>query len=121
MAMTDPWPVELRVAKDRKALVVAFDDGKGATLPSELLRCVSPSAEVQGHGPSERKLVPGKRDVAIASVEPVGNYAVRIAFDDGHSTGLYGWTLLAELSADPGTRLAAYRRELASAGLSHEP
>lgn len=118
--MTEPWPVEIRLTRDKRALHVAFDDGREATLPAELLRCESPSAEVQGHGPDERKLVPGKEHVAIASIEPIGNYAIRIAFDDGHGTGIYGWTLLAKLAEDPERRLDAYRRELAAGGLSHE-
>lgn len=117
--MTQPWPVEIRLARDKKALHVAFEDGRSAVLPAELLRCLSPSAEVQGHGPDERKLVPGKADVAVASIEPIGNYAIRLVFDDGHSTGIYGWSLLAELAEEPEARLAAYRDELSGAGLSH--
>ncbi|HMO28717.1 DUF971 domain-containing protein [Enterovirga sp.] len=119
--MSQPWPVEIRLVRDKKALHVAFEDGRAATLPAELLRVESPSAEVQGHGPGERKLVAGKRDVAIASIEPIGNYAVRLVFDDGHSTGIYGWTLLAKLAEDPAARLAGYHRELAAAGLSSAP
>jgi DUF971 family protein len=118
--MKQVWPVEIRLIRDRKALQIAFDDGRDVALPAELLRCESPSAEVQGHGPDERKLVPGKRDVSISSVEPIGNYAVRLVFDDGHSTGIYGWTLLAKLAEDPQGRLERYRRELHEAGLSHE-
>jgi DUF971 family protein len=119
--MTQHWPVEVRLAADRKALRLVYEDGRAANLPAELLRCESPSAEVQGHGPSERKLVPGKRDVAITSIEPIGNYAVRLVFDDGHSTGIYGWTLLAELGEDSEARLTRYRDELRAAKMSHEP
>ena len=119
--MTQPWPVEIRLASDRRSLRIAFDDGRAADLPAELLRCESPSAEVQGHSPSERKLVPGKRDVLIASVEPIGNYAIRLVFGDGHSTGIYGWGYLAEMAGDAAGRLDRYRKELAAAGLSHEP
>lgn len=119
--MTQPWPVEIRLTRDKKALHVAFDDGRQASLPAELLRCESPSAEVQGHGAGEKKLVAGKSDVAIATIEPIGNYAVRLAFDDGHGTGIYGWGLLWEFAGDAGARVARYRRELAEAGLSHLP
>ena len=119
--MTQPWPVEIRLIRDKRALQVRFDDGRTVTLPAELLRVESPSAEVQGHGPSERRLVPGKRDVAIVSVEPIGNYAIRIVFDDGHSTGIYGWPLLMKLGEDPEARLARYHGELAQAGLSPAP
>ena len=116
---TRPWPTEIRLVRDKRALQIAFDDGRAATLPAELLRVESPSAEVQGHGPDERKLVPGKESVAIASIEPIGNYAIRIVFDDGHSTGIYGWTLLAKLAEEPEARLGRYRAELAAGGLSH--
>lgn len=115
------WPTEIRLVTDRRALQLRFEEGDAVTLPAELLRVESPSAEVRGHSPSEKKLVPGKRDVAIAAVEPVGNYAVRLTFDDGHATGIYGWTYLAELGRDPEGMLAEYRETLRAAGLSHEP
>nr|WP_245512942.1 DUF971 domain-containing protein [Enterovirga rhinocerotis] len=118
--VSQPWPTEIRLASDRRSLRVAFDDGRTADLPAELLRCESPSAEVQGHSPSERKLVGGKADVLIASVEPVGNYAVRLVFGDGHSTGIYGWGYLAGMAEDPEGRLQRYRQELQAAGLTHE-
>src|ERR1700758_1821215 len=82
-----PWPTELRLQKDRKTLLVSFDGGQSFALPAEYLRVRSPSAEVQGHSPAERRTVGGKRDVAILELHPVGNYAVRIVFDDLHSTG----------------------------------
>lgn len=116
-----PWPSEIRLGADRRALLVAFADGRSVTLPAELLRVESPSAEVQGHSPSERKLVPGKRDVRITGVEPVGNYAVRLVFDDGHSTGIYAWDYLAKLGEEPEAELRRYRSELAAAGLSPDP
>lgn len=119
--MTQLWPVEIRLIRDKRALQIVFEGGGVAMLPAELLRVESPSAEVQGHGPGERKLVPGKRDVAVASIEPIGNYAIRLVFDDGHSTGIYGWTLLAALADDPEGRLARYHDELAQAGLSPAP
>lgn len=117
--MNEPWPIEIRLISDRTSLQIGFDDGRSAALAAELLRCESPSAEVQGHAADERRLVPGKRDVAIASIEPIGNYAVRLVFDDGHSTGIYAWGLLWKLADDPVGRLDRYRRELAEAGLSH--
>lgn len=115
------WPTELRVAADRQSLQIAFEDGFSGTIPAELLRVRSPSAEVQGHSPSERKTVPGKRHVAIIGVEPVGNYAIRIRFDDMHDSGIYGWPLLRRFAADGATLMAEYEAELAEKGLSREP
>src|SRR3977135_3366060 len=92
-----PWPTELRLHKDRKALPVAFDNGETFQLAAEYLRVRSPSAEVQGHSPDERKTVPGKQNVMILEVRPVGNYAVRLVFDDMHSTGIFSWAYLADL------------------------
>ena len=86
-----PWPTELRLHKDRKTLTVVFDDAEAFDLTAEYLRVSSPSAEVQGHSPNERKTVGGKSQVAILEVNPVGNYAVRLVFDDMHSTGIYSW------------------------------
>ncbi|MDE2182038.1 MAG: DUF971 domain-containing protein [Alphaproteobacteria bacterium] len=102
------WPVELRVAADRKALTVSFDDGGRFALPAEYLRVESPSAEVQGHNPGEKRIVTGKEDVRIDQLEPVGNYAVRITFDDGHNTGLYSWDYLLELGREQQAKWAAY-------------
>jgi DUF971 family protein len=118
---TRPWPTEIRLSKDRRTLTVFFDTGESFALPAELLRVTSPSAEVQGHSPSERKTVPGKRDVGILEVNPVGNYAVRLVFDDMHSTGLYGWDYLHETGRDQAGRMQAYLDELAAKGLSREP
>src|SRR3977135_1996233 len=89
-----PWTTELRLRKDRKALTVAFDNGEAFELSAEYLRVRSPSAEVQGHSPDERKTVAGKRNVSILEVHPIGNYAVRLVFDDMHSTGIYSWDYL---------------------------
>jgi len=97
---TRPWPTELRLAKDKKALTVTFDTGESFALDAEYLRVMSPSAEVQGHSPDERKTQPGKRNVAILEVHPIGNYAVRLVFDDTHSTGIYSWDYLRELGQD---------------------
>lgn len=116
-----PWPTELRVSKDRRTLTVTFDDGAAFALPAEYLRVTSPSAEVQGHSPSERKTVPGKMDVMIIGVEPVGNYAVKLVFDDMHDTGIYGWDYLRRLGEQHAERWSEYLSELAAKGLSREP
>src|SRR3972149_2063788 len=118
---TRPWPTELRLQKDRRALVVAFEDGKSFTLPAEYLRVESPSAEVQGHNPDERKLVPGKREVGIMEIHPVGNYAVRLVFAALHSTGIYSWDYLHQLGREQESRMARYLEELAAKNLSREP
>jgi DUF971 family protein len=117
--MTTP-PDELRVSKDRRTLTVTFPGHAPVALSAEFLRVVSPSAEVQGHSPAERITVPGKIDVAIASMEPVGNYAVRIVFDDTHQTGIYTWTYLHELVHEKDARWQAYLDELAAKGLRRE-
>ena len=103
------WPTELRVNPDRNTLRVAFDNGDSFALAAEYLRVESPSAEVQGHSPKQKQIVTGKEEVKIARLEPVGNYAVRIIFDDGHDTGLYSWDYLHELGRDHNKRWAAYR------------
>jgi DUF971 family protein len=115
------WPTEIRLAKDKGTLSVAFDDGSAFDLPAEYLRVTSPSAEVQGHSPAERKTVPGKRNVAIIGVEPVGNYAVKLVFDDMHSTGIFGWDYLYELGSKHAERWADYLAELDAKGLSRDP
>ena len=115
------WPTELRLAKDRKTLRVAFDDGTAFDLAAEYLRVTSPSAEVQGHSPSERKTVPGKRDVEIIAVEPVGNYAVKLRFDDMHDTGIFGWDYLYELGSGHSEKWQNYLADLDGKGLSRDP
>jgi DUF971 family protein len=115
------WPTELRLAKDRRILAITFDDGSRFELSAEYLRVMSPSAEVQGHSPSERKTVPGKKNVEILAVEPVGNYAVKLRFDDLHDTGIYGWEYLYELGRDQADRWQNYLAELDAKGLSREP
>lgn len=92
-----PWPVEITLAGDRKTLRIAFDDGVTLAIGAELLRVESPSAEVQGHGPGQKIIVTGKENVRISGIEPVGNYAIRLIFDDGHDTGLYPWAYLYRL------------------------
>ncbi len=114
------WPTELRLAKDRRSLRVSFEDGTAFELPAEYLRVMSPSAEVQGHSPSERKTVPGKRDVQILAVDPVGNYAVKLRFDDMHDTGIYGWEYLHELGAKQAEKWREYLAELEAKGLSRD-
>jgi DUF971 family protein len=118
--VTAAWPVEIRLVKDRRALNVTFDDGQTFSLPAELLRVTSPSAEVQGHSESQRKTVGGKRNVTILSVDPVGNYAVRIGFDDMHSTGIYSWTFLRELGLNAERRFQDYLDDLSAKGLDRD-
>jgi DUF971 family protein len=115
------WPSELRLHKDRKTLTVSFDGGDIFDLPAEYLRVKSPSAEVQGHSEEERKTVPGKRDVGIIEVLPVGNYAVRLVFDDLHSTGIFGWDYLRELGRNRDKYWQDYIDELAAKNLTRDP
>ncbi len=112
------WPTELRLRKDRKVLSIAFDDGAAFDLDAEYLRVKSPSAEVQGHSPDERKTVGGKRNVAILEVQPIGNYAVRLVFDDLHSTGIFAWPYLRELGENRSAYWQDYLDELAGKGLT---
>lgn len=118
--MSDLWPTELRVSKDRQRLLVTFNDGASFDLSAELLRVLSPSAEVQGHGPGQKVTVPGKRNVAIIAMTPTGNYAVRIGFDDFHDTGIFTWSYLRELGENGAELFAAYERELAEKGMSRD-
>lgn len=113
-----PWPVEIRLKPGARELEIAYDDGTTSSLAAEFLRVHSPSAEVKGHGPGEAKTVPGKRRVAIRALEPVGNYALRIVFDDGHDTGLYTWSYLHALGRDRDALWADYLARLAAGGLS---
>ena len=117
---TKHWPVEIRVKSAEKRLEIDFDDGKNFALPAELLRVESPSAEVQGHGPGGKTLVPGKRNVGIAGVDAGGNYAIRIRFDDGHDTGIFSWTYLREMGERQDEMWNAYLAALAQRGLSRE-
>ena len=116
-----PWPTELRVFKNEGRIEVEFSDGKTTSLTAEYLRVESPSAEVQGHGPSQKKIVSGRRHVRIENVEPVGHYAVRIVFDDKHDSGIYSWSYLRELGDTFGERWAAYQAALLYRGLSRDP
>lgn len=116
--MTQAWPTELKLDAEKRTLQVSFDDGESFALPAEMLRVLSPSAEVQGHSPEQRVTVPGKKNVRIAQLTPVGNYAIRIAFDDGHDTGLYVWDYLRDLGENQDARFQSYLDELAAKGLT---
>jgi DUF971 family protein len=113
-----PWPTELRLHKDRKSLSVTFDSGESFDLSAEYLRVKSPSAEVQGHSPDERKTVAGKKNVAILELHPIGNYAVRLLFDDMHSTGIYSWDYLLALGRNREAYWRDYLDDLAGKGLT---
>lgn len=112
----DPVPVEIRLRRKSRLLSIRFDDGASFDLGFEYLRVHSPSAEVRGHGPGEEVLQTGKENVSIETVEPVGHYAIRLLFDDGHNTGLYSWPYLYELGRDQAERWQAYLDRLAEAG-----
>ncbi|MBV8915245.1 MAG: DUF971 domain-containing protein [Acetobacteraceae bacterium] len=115
-----PVATEIRVRRGTKCLEIAFADGSRFSLPAEYLRVESPSAEVQGHAPHERKLVWGKQDVNIATVEPIGHYAIRIGFTDGHDTGIYSWSLLHQLGLEYGQRWTAYLQALEEKNLRRD-
>jgi DUF971 family protein len=115
------WPTEIRLRRAEKILEVDFDNGVTFRYPAELLRVESPSAEVQGHGPKQKQLVAGRVHVGIIGVEPVGNYAVRITFDDLHDTGIYSWRYLYELGEHQQEVWDGYLAALAAHGLSREP
>ena len=116
----EPWPTEIRLKEKGRTLAVSFDAGGSFELSAEYLRVMSPSAEVQGHSAAERKTVGGKHNVAIMQVEPVGNYAVRLVFDDMHSTGIYSWRYLHELGGEHDSRWTEYLAELEAKGLKRE-
>jgi DUF971 family protein len=119
--VSEIWPTELRLTDAGRMLRVIFDSGEALALPAELLRVESPSAEVKGHGPGQEQLVFGKRLVTISAVEPVGNYAVRLKFSDGHSTGIFTWTYLAKLGREQESIWNAYLGQLATQGRSRDP
>ncbi len=114
------WPTELRVTPGGRSLRVTFENGRSYELSAEFLRVSSPSAEVQGHSAAERKVVGGKRLVAITAADPVGHYAVKLRFSDGHDTGLFTWSYLHQLGAEHDTLWAAYLGELQGKGLSRD-
>ncbi len=113
-------PKQITYRRQSKVLILTFDDGD-AEIPAELLRVYSPSAEVRGHSPGERRLQTGKKHIGIKSLEPVGNYALRITFDDGHDTGLYGWDLLRDLADNSERYWKSYLDELKAANASRLP
>lgn len=115
------WPVEIRLKRDEKRLEIDFDDGRRFDYTAEYLRIESPSAEVQGHGPGQKQIVAGRRHVGILDIETVGNYAIRIRFDDLHDTGIYTWPYLYELGEKRETIWQDYLEALAAAGLSRDP
>src|SRR5919205_3798816 len=110
---TQHWPTEIRLKRAEKVLEIDFDDGSSFRLPAEYLRVESPSAEVQGHGPGQKTLVHGRAHVGIIGLEPVGNYAVRITFDDLHDTGIYSWNYLYQLGVEHDARWREYLDGLA--------
>ncbi|ORE97813.1 DUF971 domain-containing protein [Aurantimonas sp. 22II-16-19i] len=114
-------PSELRVAKDRRLLTVVWPDGARDEFSAEMLRVLSPSAEVRGHSEADRKTMSGKRDVTIADLQPIGHYAIRIVFSDGHDSGLFSWSYLSELGRDKDARWQGYLDELKAKGLRREP
>ena len=116
-----PTATEIRLDRATKTLHVTFDDGTAFALPAELLRVESPSAEVQGHDPSQKQVVAGRRHVGIIGIEPVGHYAVRLVFDDLHDTGIFSWDYLAELGRNRDRIWGAYMNALAARGLSRDP
>ena len=117
----DPWPSAIDYDPSTRTLNVTFENGERFALAAEYLRVESPSAEVQGHSPAQRQIVPGRARVGIINIEPVGNYAVRLIFDDLHDTGIYTWRYLHELGRDHETRWPRYLQELAARGLKREP
>jgi len=118
---TRHWPVEIRLKQAEKRVEVDFDDGRSFSFPAELLRVESPSAEVQGHGAAQKQIVAGRRDVGIIALEPVGNYAIRIKFDDLHDTGIYSWQYLREVGENQAQLWADYLKNLEARGLSRDP
>lgn len=120
MTTEKPWPTELRLSKDKRTLLVSFDDGRTLSFSAEFLRVHSPSAEVQGHSPEQRKTVPGKRLVEIMDIKPVGNYAVRLHFDDLHSSGIYSWDYFLTLDEERDRLWQRYLDELAAKGMSRD-
>jgi len=115
------WPTEVKLRSDRTALIVSFDNGERYELPAEYLRVKSPSAEVQGHSHDERKTVPGKKNVMVLEVHPIGNYAVRLVFDDMHATGIFSWDYFLDLGRNYRANWQSYLDELAAKGMSREP
>ena len=119
--VSEAWPTELKVSDQGRILKISFDSGTSYNIAAELLRVESPSAEVRGHGPGQEQLVFGKRLVCITGIEPIGSYAARIKFSDGHSTGLYTWAYLEKLGNEQVQIWATYVEKLKQAGKTREP
>jgi DUF971 family protein len=116
-----PLPTEIKLHQVSRTLEISFDNGKTFHLPCEFLRVHSPSAEVRGHGPGQETLQTGKKNIEISAIEPVGNYAVQLAFSDGHNTGIYSWDLLYDYGVRHDELWARYLQRLEEAGQSREP
>jgi DUF971 family protein len=121
MTMKTPKPVEINLHQQSRVMDISFDDGASFSLPVEYLRVFSPSAEVRGHGPGQEVLQVGKRDVNVSAIEPVGMYAVKLVFTDGHDTGIYSWEYLYDLGVKQETNWKSYLARLAQAGKSRDP
>jgi DUF971 family protein len=117
----DHVPSEIKLQKKSRQISISFDDGSHFELPFEYLRVHSPSADVQGHGPGQEILQKGKENVQVTNIEPIGHYAVRLVFDDGHDTGLYTWKHFYELGAEQESRWQAYLDRLEAAGYARQP
>jgi DUF971 family protein len=115
--VSDLWPTELRIKDHGRSFEMHLESGENLLIPAELLRVESPSAEVKGHGPGQETLVWGKHNVLIMKADPVGNYAVRLHFNDGHNTGLFTWAYLADLGRNQTTKMTTYEEKLKTAGL----
>lgn len=118
---TTHWPVEIRLKRAEKRLEITFDDGRTFSLPAEFLRVESPSAEVMGHGPGQKTIIPGRRHVGIIEIRPEGNYAIRLIFDDLHETGIYSWRYLRQLGESQEELWQKYLEALEARGLSRDP
>ncbi len=118
---TRHWPVEIRYVAAEKRLEIDFDNDVRFSYPAEYLRVESPSAEVQGHGPGQKQILSGRRHIGILEIEPVGNYAVRLKFDDLHDTGIYSWDYLYKLGEEHEELWTTYLGELAKRALSRDP
>jgi DUF971 family protein len=116
-----PWPTEVRLRNEKTILAVAFDNGEAFEFPAEFLRVHSPSAEVQGHSPDERQTVDGKRNIMVIEVHPIGNYAVRLVFDDMHSSGIFTWEYFLKMGREQDAMWQTYLDELAAKGMTRDP
>jgi DUF971 family protein len=119
--MESPQPTEIKLHQKSRVLEISFDDGRNFRLPFEFLRVYSPSAEVRGHGPGQEVLQAGKKEVDITRVDPVGSYAIQIAFSDGHETGIYSWDLLYQYGEEQEAMWRHYLDRIEKAGASREP